>query len=292
MRNYLRNSLLITESRTDFPVLAKRWGRVQAQQLQMVAAGERAACRLRVHRENLPDMVKVAHSLSIKMVVGFDAIATKSVAGRCGFSEWGRRYPLGPHQLADSYVYFCVDHIYGQKLRRADESGDDLAVGELLGYPPCCVSAFGNRWQHECESDPVLLSYGDALQIDWRLNVSLLCFDYALLSHVPCAPDCQQSLKMAAHYYDFISELCPPLASDLERKLRTWVLHTDSLGIAAFTTPESAGLLTVDDILAVDPQSVLGQLMDRGTLVECNDGAVIIDGAIFTGSGIKLYNFI
>lgn len=280
------------DSQADFFELVAGCGRGEAQQLQLVAAGLLPACRLRIRRERLPLMAELASRLSIKMIVGFDAIVMREDMGQCGFGQKAWRQPLSPHENADCYVYFCTDHIYGQKLRRADEAGDYCEAGGLLGHPSCCAHALSDHRRNVEELDPVLRNYDDQLPISWHLNVSLLCFDYYLLPYVPCTANCEPSMGLARKYHDFVSDVRPALASELKQALSTWVLHTDALGVAAFTAREKYGALEIDNIVAVDSQSVLGHLMNTGTVIGRDQHGITVDESLFAGSRIKLFHFV
>jgi hypothetical protein len=278
-------------SSVGFSSLAAQWGRVQAQQQLMVAAGLRPACRLRINREKLPLMAEVARNLSIKLVIGFDAAVAKKVPGRCDFSEWSHRVSLSAQELGDCYVYLCARHRYGQQLRRHDEVGDDTAVGELLGYPNCCVKMFGET----CglgEGDPVISMYGDDKPIVWPMNVSLLCFGHALLSHVPCAATCKASISLAGQYYDFLKSAAPRRATELKRMLSGWILHTDVLGVVAFAAVKSRGSLRIKSISSIDPESVIGRLVGKGSVIRRDDDGVVVDSCHLNGSQTRLFQFV
>ena len=278
-------------SRISFDDLVAKRGRIQALQMFMVAEGLRPACRLRITRDELPQLAEEAGSLALKMLVGFDAVAVKNVEGRQGFSEWGRRERLSPHGRRDCYVYIVRDHIHGQQLRRSDEAGDDTAVGELLGYPPCCISAFNVLVNTAMGCDPVISRYKDDSSIDWMMNVSLLCFGFTLLSHVPCDPECPLSKDLAIDYYDFLLALRQAAAAELKSKLSTRVLHTQTLGIAAFNGRTHEAGLEVDELCIVDPESVLGKMLCCGSSIIRETDGVLVDGCLLAGSEVRLFNF-
>jgi Protein of unknown function (DUF483) len=279
------------KSPVDFNSLAATWGCTRAHQLLMVAAALRPACRFTLSREQLPRMSETASLLSIKMLVGFDAIDSRSVVGRSGFSEWSQRAPLQPHRLGNTYVYLCADHVQGQRLRRYDEAGDDSSVGELLGYPACCVEAFG-KGEHNSQDDPVLQRYCDSSAISWYMNVSLLCFDSTLLSHVPCSPHCEASAKLARGFYDFLCASEAGAARRLKDVLSARVLHTKMLGIVAFIAVEEGLGLKVTEVLKADEGSTLGTLLAAGSVVSREEGGVFIDSCFLTGEQTRLFHFV
>ncbi|MDQ1639568.1 MAG: hypothetical protein QOF62_2907 [Pyrinomonadaceae bacterium] len=277
-------------AQTELADMRAAWGTVQARQQLLVAAGLRPACRLRINRQELALIAQTTDRLSIKMVVGQQAIVAQEVTGRAGFSEWSRRAALSPSSLGDCYVYICTDHVYGQRLRRCDEAGDDVAVGSLLGYPECCVKAFGERCSTG-RSDPVIVMYDDNVPIAWPMNVSLLCFGHSLLSHVPCSPGCRPSHALAERYYDFVQTTEPKGAAELRQVLSGWVLHTDLLGIGAFKAISRNGALEIETISAVDSESILGQLLSIGSFIGRQDTGVIVDGCFLTGGQVRLFEF-
>lgn len=279
-------------SASDIGKLAEEWGRVQAQEISLIAAGLKPSARVRVRRERLPELARLARQLSVQMIVGYEAVKGQSVSGRGSFSEWCKRKVCTPHTAGHCYAYLAKNHLDGQRLRRLDEARADEAVGELLGYPTCCIEAFCRRIEVKgAPADPVLRRYATTRPIDWRMNVSLLCFDFTLLTHVPCDPYCGDSLKLAAGYFDFFSEESPAFAAELGRVMRSWVIHTEVLGVAAFTAKRLRGCLEVSDVLAVYPDSFLGSILRRSAVVEHEENCVTIDGVVLSGKRARLLQY-
>jgi hypothetical protein len=192
----------------------------------------------------------------------------------------------------DCYAYISASHVRGQQLRRLDEAHKERAVGELLGYPPCCIDAFANRaGTGGRPRDPVLGAYANSHPISWYMNVSLLCFDYGLLTHVPCGSECQPSLELAYIFYNFLFSQFPEYAIVLTRMLSTFVIHTQSWGVAAFTATRQQDSLEVNDLLAVYAQSVIGKFIRQRSVIREEDDSVVIDGLILSGNQAKLYHY-
>jgi hypothetical protein len=266
------------------------WGRVQSQQQLMVAMGLRPACRLRINRARLPVMADTVERLSIKMLVGHDSVVPHEANNRASFSEWSHRETLSPRSLGDCYVYLCSDYVYGQRLRRCDEAGDESAVGKLLGYPDCCVKAFNERGL--TGDDPVVAMYDDSSPIDWRLNVSLLRFDLTLLNHVACRADCSSSRALATQYHELLETVEPDEAAKLRQVLSGWVFHSEALGVAAFTAVEGVAGLEVQTLAASDEDSFLGQLITPGAIIKREGEGILLAGYFFAASGVRLFQFI
>jgi len=90
------------------------------------------------------------------------------------------------------------------------EEGGDLVLGEVCGYPKCCISAFSDstqidracdRYMKQCKElgrDPYdLWLYEDREGWVW-------VFSSKHISHIPCSPLCMETEKLAQR----IKDLC------------------------------------------------------------------------------------
>lgn len=268
------------------------WGRVAGSQLLLVAAHVRPACRLTALRTNIAAFKTLTEMLGLQTATGFDTIETRSVPGRASYGEWCIRAPATPHNAGRIHLYVAATIRAAERLRRADENGDDSAVGELLGYPRCCIAGFqtvlANR-QHS--SDPVLSRYGDEQPIDWRMNVSLMCFDYTVVPHVPCSPACRESKAIAEQYFDALARTSARLARELECVLQTWVLHSENFGVVAFLGALDDSAVSVQQVVLRESHSLLGSLVTEGGRVLAMPEHVVVAGCEFDRSKVRLFRY-
>ena len=149
-----------------------------------------------------------------------------------------------------------------------------LSVGRLLGYPECCIREFVSR--NPSQGDPVLSTYKTEGRISWYVNVSLLSFDWALITHVPCSPRCERSLELAYGAYRVLFEGSLQLAQQMTLALATHVLHTEYFGVLAFRgSPEPHGW-RIGSILLAQPGSVLEKVVCSGDCLTLDNEGVCI----------------
>jgi hypothetical protein len=275
--------------------LDQQWGEVQLQEMRLVAAGLKPACRIGVRRAQLPALSDTLNRLSLKMVVGYDAIFSQPVPGRQGYSEWCQRMPAIPDSEERCYAYIAPDRFLGQRLRRLDEALNDWQVGEVLGYPQCCIKAFCEPDEaDEKGRDPVLIRYPDDSPISWYLNVSLLCFGFSLLTHIPCNPHCEGSMEMAQTYFTCLSAQQPAVAEKLRQMLCNRVIHTQTLGVLAFIADEyrePSSSLEVKDIVMSQSDSILNSIVKINSLITFDTQGISVDGCYFSKRQMKLFRY-
>jgi len=111
-----------------------------------------------------------------------------------------------------------------EELVHASQINDDRKIGELLGFPECCSNFFYKKWR-DSYSDPIwqqaegTINTKYSFRQDEKFNVNnkhiirvkesnskiSSVFRYIgvrVLSHLPCALDCKQSLAVANDWID------------------------------------------------------------------------------------------
>jgi hypothetical protein len=265
----------------ELQTLTQFLGKSHALQLMLVSAGLRPAVRFAVEGDLISAAFEVVERLGLRAIVGFDSVKPHRVVGRGGYSEWAGRGPARASDLMGRrYLYVGLDTRHAQRLRRADEAGDDYETGLLLGYPSCCVEGF-NRASAQGSStlsDPVLERYNDSVAIAWQLNVSLLCYGIALIMYVPCSQSCRAALAQADVFFEFLSTQHTTAAQELKRDLATFVVHTDICGISSFAgTDLRDGSVSIVEIRHSMQNAIVGSLMKVGDRV-ASDGRYLTIG--------------
>lgn len=108
------------------------------------------------------------------------------------------------------FVYFSASEELCFRAALAEAKGNHKLLGQLLGYPDCCVDYFSKEFS--TNNDPQLESSF------WQLNLSKRSEDAVLLSHFPCQ-DCLQSLELAKEYFDVLKELDGEDSEKLKKNL-------------------------------------------------------------------------
>ena len=111
--------------------------------------------------------------------------------------------PTGQHVRERCVVYVSKDLALAERARTLDRMADDAregdnahALGELLGYPPCCVQAFCDlprRWPNRY---PIAAAAARTRVFEPRLN-NVALDRFAWIAWFPCRYDCQASLAIA-----------------------------------------------------------------------------------------------
>jgi len=116
----------------------------------------------------------------------------------------------------------------------AHEAGDDIKIGELLGYPKCCSVFFDDVWQkgyvdpiwqqaENSEGSEIIKNKKDFLDKlgnvekklirfkkddeNWKINQVFRYIGVRLVPHLPCSNNCKESIKMANEWIDLARKL-------------------------------------------------------------------------------------
>ncbi len=113
---------------------------------------------------------------------------------------------------------------------------DEQRLGELFGYPACCVRRFAS---HQAQPLEPFINHMTALlggrdRVDFRLNLLLSCTTLHLVRHFPCHLGCQSTLEQARRLLEAMERLNPRLHRQILRHCRAPALYLDVCGAAVF----------------------------------------------------------
>ena len=117
---------------------------------------------------------------------------------------------------------------------RAWDASDDARIGELLGFPPCCIAFFEEYWKGAGHSDVV----PSMREIDgpWEANILLRWIGVRLVPHLPCSADCATTVTLARAYRDVGAAVKADVEA-IEQLLRLPVQHSSLNGLTIVETP-------------------------------------------------------
>lgn len=132
------------------------------------------------------------------------------------------------------------------KLGKYLENGNDTKrLGELLGYPDCCVDFFIENMDRQSKknNDFILpaLKNTDEFVFPKELNIAARYFDFNILPFFPHSFKCDKALKTANAYLATIIDHNSTLAADLARKLNCGVIYTENAGVYLLEQPRLNG---------------------------------------------------
>lgn len=221
---------------------------------KMVAEHKRKCGTIHVNKNNFEQMLdKLAE----------DGLFFKPIARTASYQGFSHRH-IVPKSNEDYNVYGVLaydkdDALEFAKLSNSRDKNMHIGIGELLGYPRCCSDAFTERWSggiidpifeaamktknveyhHE---DSVLLLKLDKVPIE--TNQMLRYFGLRTTSHLPCAFDCKETIKIAKNWKDVMKKT-DEKAFDYLKELLEMPLRWDSYhGIVICTTPIFRGVTT------------------------------------------------
>lgn len=206
---------------------ASRISRQARLDLLDVAIGLRPAARILVRLGGELDA-----ALGLFGPLGLDACAARGLA----------RVPVGA-SFADSFaadacrnvermaiLYVAMQRHRAESARSCDERSDDGGLGEVLGYPDCCIRAVLARGGVPSMADSIGL-YSTAGFFDPLVWPPAAVADGPLLPHFPCGTECAASRRLASARWEGACEHLPEIAVRVRRaaQARYWV---DGRGVA------------------------------------------------------------
>lgn len=115
------------------------------------------------------------------------------------FSNRGLRIPENDPRPGMYFIYISKDEKSALLASYAELMLRHQELGQLLGYPDCCIDFFCQHF-NEKQTNLELLSTNPWTDLSKRGE------DYVLLSHFPCSSECKESIKLAQKYYEIIVE--------------------------------------------------------------------------------------
>jgi hypothetical protein len=161
-------------------------------------------------------------------------------------------YDPEPNQPYDVFGAVSRSLEYAREWREAYYKSDHYTMGELLGYPECCIKFFARTFPHEY--DPVWsaakntkgaklkLSEGCAeIVLDEMYaesNIMLRYFGLRAAPHITCSFTCEKSVEFAQKFLGFITKTKKKLLLELLSCPAEWDSYK---GVAIIRTPYFIG---------------------------------------------------
>jgi hypothetical protein len=179
--------------------------------------------------EELPTVQNWALASNIPMaIMGLDGVTE---------SYGNATVPYEPGKKFTYRVYFGMEP---EKFLDAWQSGDDLAIGHMLGFPKCCCESFQRHWKEEGWRDLTIHSFGQQLQTNLMYNnVLLRHIGIRGVFHLPCNVNCQESRQLGAKIIGIMmhTEGMDKLADWLQQLLVMPMEWSSLHGVAMVVTP-------------------------------------------------------
>ena len=180
--------------------------------LLSVVSGSKPASIVNVHQNDVSDLIGLVSRFGLQTqesdrrheLSGHGYKSTSEMSFNGAFREFYVSRSLNDAVHLKSLA-MCQDH------RR---------IGQVLGYPKCCVdrhlAIYAMGEVNEMDFCPFVRSAGETY--DWRLNVFSRSVDASLLSHFPCALECEESFRYAQDRYLMLEKHVGKEVTDYVRK--------------------------------------------------------------------------
>lgn len=125
----------------------------------------------------------------------------------------------------------------------AYKGNDDLTIGDLLGFPPCCSAFFKRVWVEEGLRDTTFSMSENSLKADIRTfypiatNILLRWIGIRMVPHLPCSFSCTSTRILGDHFEALLKEKFPQEAKWLRELLDAPIEWSSRFGVAEIRHP-------------------------------------------------------
>lgn len=174
-------------------------------------------------------MLEVQH-WSLLMQVPMVIVGLEGVSAAGNASAPYRRDHPSQYRVylgADPHVFF-----------RAWQAGDNLMIGTMLGFPPCCISFFDQYWREQGWRDLTYpaMRYPEVSNRAYS-NLLLRSLGVRPVFHLPCSQDCLATWELGDRIAELMTQSHPQEAAWARELLSMPMEWTSMHGVAIVVTP-------------------------------------------------------
>jgi len=192
------------------------------------------------------------------------------------------------------FTYISKDVELAELAKYLENSNNIFRLGELLGYPSCCVDFFVDNVDEQSgkNNDFVLpaLKNSDGFRFPKELNVAARYFDNNLLPFFPHSFSCDKALKLAKGYLAAIIDHDASLAADIVRNLNCGIVYTEDYGVYLLRNPKvNREYLSFDSALSSSSGRLLDDLNMYGRINVLDKHNFILGPNMFKDVGVMVF---
>ncbi len=181
----------------------------KSQEIILLAENAKPVVRQGFYKDELTLIIQFCKQHNLTIVIS----KFKILLSKQGFHDGGIRVPENDPRPGMYFVYISKDELLAYQASYAELTLNHQALGELLGYPSCCIQYFIVNF------NPQKTNLSLPATNPWT-NLSKRESDFVLLSHFPCQSNCHKSIQLAQQYYQVITKNDPFYASMLLKNLQ------------------------------------------------------------------------
>jgi hypothetical protein len=256
--------------------------------------GVKKSVRLDANEAELKKIKSFCNENNLHLEVSDFKVIKIADKGKGGFANIVRKVPIGYPNPGLHHIYISKDKDTSKFLKLMEDKNDDRAVGELLGYPKCCVDFFikNREKQQKIQNDYIFPALNDSkgFEFPFYINYAARYFDITLLSHFSHNFHCKESIKIAKNNLECIKKYSENLAGKFEAMLKGPVLYTENNGIFMLKNYElNDNILKFNNVLSTE-NNVLLNLLNKNKKIEIIDrNKVKLNNQIIEDVGFMLF---
>ena len=183
--------------------------RMKAQEFLFLIKDKRRVIRQGYYDTEIKLIVVLCNELGLHVVKSTFAVRLKEN----GFANKGERSSEGM-----CFYYISKNQNQAICARDAESADNHAKLGELLGYPQCCITYFNGIFSPQ-NTNP------QHSPNRWETNITLRPKDWCILSHFPCTNDCQKSIVLANNFFAQIELDNSLWAKELKTNLESYKVN-------------------------------------------------------------------
>ena len=213
--------------------------------------------------------------------------------GKGGYANRSNRVPISdPNGL--HHIYISKDENKAKFLKFLEHKKDDKAIGEILGYPNCCIEFFmqNKEKQQKMQNDFILpaLENSSGFEFLFYTNYAARYFDAVLISHFPHDFNCKETIEIAKKNLNCIKSHSEELAIRLENILKSSILYTEDDGIFVFEDFSfNNSILQYKKIKSTISNNLFELLNKNKKLEVINKNTIKIENKIIENAGFMIF---
>ena len=202
-------------------------------------------CRFGFYQGDIENIKKLCSENKLHIVTSNFKVLLDSRENINDFNNKGSKTSLLNPFPGMIFTYISKDPEQAELAKYLENGNDSRRLGELLGYPDCCIDFFVQNMEARAKknNDFVLpiLNNSEGFIFPKELNIAGRYFDFNILPFFPHSFKCPEALKLAKSFLSAITEHNPVLAVELAKKLRRGVIYTEKAGVYLLDEPVLKG---------------------------------------------------
>ncbi|MFH0867755.1 MAG: DUF483 domain-containing protein [Candidatus Woesearchaeota archaeon] len=214
--------------------------------------------------------------------------------GKAGYSNIVKKVPINYPNSGLCHIYISKDKNKAEFLKLLESRNDDKTIGELLGYPKCCIDFFieNREKQQKLQNDYILpaLNNSEGFEFPFYTNYAIRYFDIALLSHFPHNFHCEESIRIAKANLECMKKYSKGLADKFETMLKNPVLYTENNGVFILKDYKlDNNILKFNKVLSTE-NNELSNLLNKNKEIEIIDkNKITLGNKILKNMGVMVF---